>query len=551
MIKDPLVDWLKSNRIRTPDKKPFTEFIKQKGKDFESSIVTYIRDNKIPIVSVSERITPESCAKTLEYMKEGVPIIHSAPFRSSSKHIQGVVDFLIRSDFLQIFTGENPLPSYLVHRKAPNLNGRYHYVVMDIKFSTLPLRADGTHLLNSGSYPAYKSQLWIYTQGIGELQGYTPTSAYLLGRRYRYTSKGENFSSLNCFDKIGVVDFDGIDGDYIDKTERAINWLKDVKKNGKRWSLYPPSRVELYPNMCIDSGIWNKEKQEIANKLGDITQIWYCGVKNRDIALSKGISSWRDERCDSKSLGINGVRARIIDEIISINKQNVDKVRPSKIRNRLYNWRTPCNEIFVDFETFTDIFSSFDDLPIQERTNNIFMIGVWYKSESGYRYKNFVAKKSTDEEEFRIMDEFVAFVRQMGNPKLWYWYADKGIWKRTENKQMDISVSTERSDHIVDDWKLENWADLCDVFRDEPIVIKDCFKFGLKEVANALRKHGFISTEIEGVCKSGIDASVIAWQTYETSVDASRDPRLKDIAIYNKFDVKVLWEILNYIRANH
>ena len=53
-----------------------------------------------------------------------------------------------------------------VVNKASKLDGPYHYVVVDIKFSTLPLRADGVHLLNAGKFPAYKSQAWIYTQAL-------------------------------------------------------------------------------------------------------------------------------------------------------------------------------------------------------------------------------------------------------------------------------------------------------------------------------------------------------------------------------------------------
>ena len=65
----------------------------------------------------------------------------------------------------------------------------YHYIVIDIKFSTLPLRANGKHLLNSGSYPAYKAQCLIYTDAIGLIQGYTSRYAFILGRRWKYTQK--------------------------------------------------------------------------------------------------------------------------------------------------------------------------------------------------------------------------------------------------------------------------------------------------------------------------------------------------------------------------
>jgi len=554
MLRDSLVDWLKLMHNKRSTNNPFVEFIMERGNDFEKDLVSYIHQNKVCITSVSNKITKETCAKTIRLMKEGIPVIHSAPFQSDKKHIKGVIDLLVRSDFLSYIVDENPLPQDIISKHAQSLSGQYHYVVVDIKFSTLPLRADGIHLLNSGNYPAYKAQLWIYTQGIGEIQGYTSRYAYILGRRWNYTSKGENFNSLNCLDKLGVIDYEGVDSDYPQRTQDAISWIRDLRKHGKNWVTNPPSRDELYPNMCVDSGEWNVEKKEIADALGDITQLWYCGIKHRQIALSKGIKSWKDKRCNSKTIGLNGVRAPVVDKIIEINKQSIDKVRPKKIKTNLHEWKKSCNEIFVDFETFCDVFATFENLPEQPKTDKIFMIGVYFQSSpSTWSYKNFVAKQATYEEEFRIMDEFVQFIRQQGNPKLWYWHADQTIWSRSENRQMDIAVgqkNEEKSDHIVDEWKLNDWHDLCQVFRDEPIVVKDCFRFGLKEIAGAMHKHGLIRAQITSKCHSGIDASVKAWQAYQRP-NPETSSIIQDISKYNMFDVSVLQEILLYLRKNH
>jgi len=555
MIRDSLVDWLKFNKSKNGNKQKssFVEFIMQRGNDFERELVDYIRENKFPVVTVANTITRTSCNETIRLMKEGVPIIHSAPFRNNKKHIRGIIDLLVRSDYMHLITDENPLLPEFATKKAGKLNGNYHYIVIDVKFSTLPLRADGIHLLNSGNYPAYKSQLWIYTQGIGEIQGYTSRYAYILGRRWGYTSKGERFSSLKCLDKLGVIDYEGVDYEYKQKTLDAMNWLRDLRRHGKKWSVDPPTRPELYPNMCIDSGEWNNEKKEIANKIGDITQIWYCGIKHRQNAIARGIMSWRDKRCCSKTIGMNGVRAPIIDKIIEINRQNVDKIRPKIIKNNLYDWKVPCNEIFVDFETFCDIFSTFDQLPEQPKTDKLFMIGVYYLDSSGWKYRNFTAKAATNDEEYRIMDEFVKFVREQGNPRLWYWHADESIWARCENRQMDLAYENkniEKTDHIVDNWRLDDWVDLCRVFREEPIVVKDCFRFGLKEIASAMYKHGLIKTRIESNCHSGMDAAIKAWKVYQTSSCPTEHPDIKDIAKYNLFDVSVLQDILFYLRKN-
>jgi hypothetical protein len=50
-------------------------------------------------------------------------------------------------------------------------------------------------------------------------------------------------------------------------------------------------------------------------------------------------------------------------------------------------------------------------------------------------------------------------------------------------------------------------------------------------------------------CKSGSEASINAWNAYkENSDNISQDPRILDIAEYNKFDVVVLKDILDCIR---
>jgi hypothetical protein len=42
-----------------------------------------------------------------------------------------------------------------------------------------------------------------------------------------------------------------------------------------------------------------------------------------------------------------------------------------------------------------------------------------------------------------------------------------------------------------------------------------------------------------------LDASVLAWKAY----DNNNSTIMKDIELYNKFDVKVLYEILNFLRT--
>ena len=556
MMQDPLVDWLKLSTRRATHKTSsythvngFTDFIMNRGVEFESELIKYINLNKIPVISVSSFITDETVRKTKELMFQGVPLIHSAPVRNYHTCTQGVIDILIRSDFLDKLVDEPPLNNIESKISAPKLGKSYHYVVIDVKFSSLPLRADGIHLLNSGSYPAYKAQCLVYTQAVGLIQGFTAPHSFIMGRRWKFNKAGVLNNNQTCLNRLGKISYNSIDLDYKRRTREAIKWIRDVRTKGHNWSVYPPTRIELYPNMCVDSGEWNSEKEKIADSIGEMTNIWYVGIKERNIAIKNGVNTWRDMNCTTKKMNIHGIRAPVIDAILDINRQNIDKIRPSLIKNNMYNWKTESNEIYVDFETLSDIFADFSSLPVQSRTDMIFMIGVGWSDNGVWKYKNFTCANTTYEEEYRIMDEFMQFIADRGQPKIYYWHAESNFWNSAECRQFDLA--TENKDHISDKWKVNNWADLCKMFKAEPIVIKDCFKFGLKPIAAAMRKHGMISVRNDSKCNNGISAMIDAWQTYSNSDNPQNSDTMKDIIKYNEFDCKVLYEILTFLRKNH
>ena len=559
VMKDPIVDWL---ALSSPRKKPafkrkssvedtFQSFIQQKGIDFEDALVEYIHSNKIKVVSVSEYHTKEAVKKTEELMRRGVPVIHSAPVTDPVTNTGGIIDLLVRSDYIGRIVKKNPLTKAEQKISARGLYAPYHYVVIDVKFSTLPLRADGRFLLNSGSYPTYKAQTWIYTQAVGRIQGYTPRYAFIMGRRWRYKKTDIDHHGYSCLDKLGVIDFQGVDSHYIDLSARAVNWVRDVKTYGHLWSVNPPSREELYPNMCVDSGKWNAEKEKIAFDLGEITSVWYCGYNHRLNAFENNVRSWRDKRCLTENLGIRGVRAETIDAILDINRQERDLIRPTRIETNIYDWRKNVNEVFVDFETLADIFCSTHSIPEQPQSDMIFMIGVGWVEAGEWKYKSFTCQRPTYDEEFRVMNEFSTLMSEMGMPKMWYWCAEDSFWNRAECRQFDLadqSGDIERKDMISDSWTFTRWSDMCGIFKTEPIVIKDCFKYGLKSIAAAMKSHGMIDCVIESECSSGMTAQVKAWKCYQAGKDVRDSDVMKDIEKYNQFDCRVLWEIITFLR---
>ena len=151
------------------------------------------------------------------------------------------------------------------------------------------------------------------------------------------------------------------------------------------------------------------------------------------------------------------------------------------------------------------------------------------------------------------MNEFIEFIKERDNPIINYWCAETRFWNIAECRQFDIADQIgdyERKDIISDNWKNLRWRDIYNIFVEEPIVIKGSFKFGLKSIAKAMENHGMISTVLDSKCSSGMTAMVSAYKCYNTEDKPSTCDIMKDIAKYNEYDCKVLWEIIRYLRNN-
>ena len=561
MINDSLIDWFKlcgkkertfSNDFEITNES-FSNFLMKKGVEFEKEIVKFLQ-TKHYVVTVSEYYNVDKVLETIAYMKSGVPIIHSAPIYNKTNNTYGIIDLLVRSDYFEEIFNLSPLSNDDKSIPSPKLGTSFHYRVVDIKYSSLHLSANGINVRNGGKIPAYKAQLCIYNDALSNIQGYKSPQAYLLGRRWNYSSKGEYYSNNSCLDRVGVIDFNNVDKSYVDSTKDAIRWYRNVLKYGIKWDITNPINSNMYPNMCIDSGIWNSKKQKLANEIGDITMLWQCGIKHRNNALESGVKSWRDSRCNSQILGLGEKYGRIVDNIIKINRDDNGLISPMKIEYTDFDWSTFSeNDLFVDFETFNDICKPLNTIPIQEKFEIIYMIGVGFIKDNKWNYISFTCKSPTYEEEYNIMNDFMNFVNSYSKtPRIIYWHAENSFWRRACEKQFDVNIEdNEKRENILSNWNLDEWFDLCQFFRENSIAIKGCFGFGLKPISQKMREYGMINTNMESECKNGMMAMVKAWRCYNTSSDAINAPIMKDIIKYNEFDCKVLWDILNYLRKNH
>lgn len=598
MLRDPLIDWLKYHYTSYVMKNPsqtkevlravsdnrspnsFTEYIMEQGRIFESHVIKLIckkfgHDLLVDIGSELNARSPEKVQETLDAMNKGVPFIHSGLLHNSDNCTYGIPDLLVRSDWLNDLVFIKPLDLAQTIIPAPNLTDvhypdrqpKYHYLVVDIKFSTLYLRSDALHILNCGSFPAYKAQLYIYNQALAKVQGYDPKKAYILGRKWKFSAKGETYKGTSCFDRLGVIDYEVVDKDYVEKTAEAVEWMREVRDDeAGRWNVtkLPLERPELYPNMCnYHDYPWNGIKKKIANEIKELTSIWMIGTKHRQQAHKKGIYKWTDPKCTVEALGFNsGFTSNIITKILEMNQphhKTTTLVKPEIIKNNFKEWQQPNTlEFYVDFETLNDVLTDFGDLPEVKNTSLIFMIGVGYiePMTENWVYKNFTIRKLTLSEEERICREFSEYIRtessfyDVVDPLCVHWaHAEDTFWNGAIERHPDQS----------DDWQSWEWEwfDLLQVFKEEPIIIKGCLNFRLKDVACTLQKHGLINTswDSNSSCLDGQGAMVGAWRAHKESqirqVPLNSMPQMKEIAKYNEVDVKVLYEIIMYLRTFH
>lgn len=582
-MKDPLIDWFKYNTSSGSSKgsnithDSFTQYLMEQGNEFERKVlkmmikkfgelrIAKINANHDKSVPLYENIT--FINDTIAAMKKGVPFIYNGLLINNDDKTYGVPDLLVRSDWLNLLTLDDYINGTNKNHSC-NFNSKYHYVVVDIKFTNLALRADGIHLLNAASFPAYKAQLYIYNQALGKLQGYTPQCVYILGRKWKYTSKGQDYAGTSCFEKLGVIDYSLVDREYKEITKNAVEWLRRCRSpEAALWNVskYPLTCPELYPNMNnAHDSLWHHEKTKIAEDNKELTCLWMVGVKNRDFAHKQNIYSWNDPNCTAKSLNVNGPKISIVlDKIIEINKQDVDLIRPTIITNNMYGWKdldSSVFEFFLDFESTNGSMTSIHHIPNADVSNLIFMIGLGYidKYTGKWVYVHFTVNTLTESEELRICTELVEHIKMLceefsGNddseviPKCIHWSnAEDTLWTNIIEKYNNDTLN------ISGTWQ---WVDLLKVFREEPIVIKDCMGFGLKEVAKTMHKHGFIrSTWPSSECSNGSMAMVLARQAHEKAkskgVSMHKISVIREIIKYNEVDVKVLQEILEYIREN-
>ena len=566
LLGDPLVDWLElyglDHGFTSDDKQPnyderleFTPFITERSNAFEAAIADHFR-TLTEVVDIARGTPPihdpQSAKATLDAMRAGAPVIYQGVLHDMGTQTYGSPDFLLRSDTLvELFPGSLE-PDALV-AGAPALEARYHYVVVDVKFTTLKLLVSG-QVGDSEGMQAYKGQLFVYNRALGTMQDYTPETAYLLGRGWEQGRERK----ANAFDRLGPA---VMDASLAMKTNAAVDWVRRVRGEGRDWEVLPePTVPELFPNATADGDFpWHTVKSTIAKGLDELTQLWQVGVDKRAAAVRSGVTRWTDPKVSAQMLGVTGSTTQPKLQAIIDLHHDVDRplVRPAIVTAAQREWRpVPPLEFFVDFETVSNLNDDMDLIPEPHGQSLIYMIGCGHAARGEWVFRQFTTDTLTETSEAEVIDSWIAHMdettKAIGagqSAKIFHWSAAEISFYQT-------AYDSACRRQPAKGWPELEWFDLLDrVFRAEPVVVRGALGFGLKTIAKAMFGHELIATSWGESKVDGLGAMTGAWWCYSESRKQGVSMRdfalMKEIEAYNEVDCKVMMELLTYLRTNH
>src|SRR5207247_1776635 len=179
----------------------------------------------------------------------------------------------------------------------------------------------------------------------------------------------------------------------------------------------------------------------------------------------------------------------------------------------------------------------------------IFMAGVGYEENGGFKCSQFIAETESPEAELKLLTEFVSFIEQKtggaccdGNQTAFYHWTPPEVW------QSQNAADTHKfpADHSL---RRLPWVDLNRVFLDGPAAIPGCLDTTLKHVAKAL---GALDPQYDPAwpqeLAEGLGALVMGWKSY-----ANPKPlecmEMKCLQKYLAADCRALWQILRWLRG--
>jgi hypothetical protein len=321
-----------------------------------------------------------------------------------------------------------------------------------------------------------------------------------------------------------------------------------------------PTRPELYPHMRRDQDDpWHGVKWQIGRELEELTLLPGVNPMVRAEAHARGLMRWSDSRVSAATLGLSGATGRLCDAVLKANRSPEPVVLPEHLVLDDGNWKQPAPlELFVDFETVSNMADDFTNLPREGGMPLIFQIGCGRFEDGEWRFDPDVDQWTVDRldepSEVAIIDAWVARMQEL--------CAERGItldeariyhWSPAETSTLTSAYNAARVRHRDNAWPELPWFDLlANVVKAAPMTVTGAFNFGLKSIAKSMAAQGLPVTKWGDGPTDGLGAMVAAWRVDEAVVKTGGklfdDPLMREVADYNRVDCQVMAEILQWLR---
>jgi uncharacterized protein len=338
-------------KFAPPEKKDalseFDQLLMEQGKVHEDKVLK----DKYPGLEKAKFETLEAGFKlVLEAMKKGFTAISGAPVFYLPQGLTGVVDVLEK------------------RTSAPSLFGEYHYIVKEIKLAK-----------NIQKYHIFQGAFYNYL--IGNIQGYTPPSFFLINRDHEELE--------NKYDESALLE--------------AIVDIRSIL-NGKKVS----------PTYGACRAPWETYNDEEAIRLRDVSLVSGCGPSFKKRLLENGIGTF-DELAKTPKEKLTQIKG-IGDKTATKFLQNSNAIVHGRhiCIGTCSSFPKKTTEIFLDLEGTGEQVDGEDLIAID------YLIGVLLRKNGKTEYIPFLAEDLDKEE--RMFNIFVDWVCKQEDFIIYHWH---------------------------------------------------------------------------------------------------------------------------------
>jgi putative phage-type endonuclease len=553
LLKDPILDWLNMYK-NEPEISNLREDIPQKYKKkniFESvlaSLQKFSIQYNLSIAEVTplqekwnEAMSVKKFQLSKELLLEKTDIIVRPVLLDYKDKFYGIPDFVIKKRVLNKFFKQN----YKKVSGIKNLKGNDEYVVLSV-----------TH---KERFPE-KSFLSKWDNTI----------------KTKYTGYSSIINTILDTDKT-LISFTAkqtpivIDPDTYNfcNTKEGVEWARILKKRGKDWLKNVDSDVAikmLMPNMCNKyDQEWRGVKKILAERWGELTLLWYCGVEQRNRAHEKGIYSWKSNYSPKEivkslySTNDYSQRKSIISSMISLNR-TPDKIYMNRNMGEL-------TEPYLDTENALEIMFDFEVLSGKNLNNNhsqrlrtpqdiIYLCGMAWKTEESLEFKSFSASSLTKTSERNMLQEWWSYVRKLKKETkaekviLYHWSpAEERFLKRAfERHSLPMKEDLNSGKYDL--------RDLMEMFIESETVIRGVWGYSVKDISKGLYNYGLIpeiwKDNEKGGDITGERSVTTATSCYRENLsrgyNIQNNPNFSPLVSYNRTDCVVMYYLLLFLR---